>query len=110
MFLHLSVSHSVHWGWGVLHRGWVYIQWGSASKRICIQGSQDPQPPIPPGVLWDMVNEWMVYILLECILVKNANSGSSGVDPGDPRGAAPPLTLGLQALKLSIFGSYLIFS
>ena len=50
MFLHLSVSHSVH------------------RRKICIEGyGQTP----PPGhwILWDTVNEWAVRIILECILV-----------------------------------------
>ena len=33
-----------------------------------------------------------------------------GADPGGgPRGPGPPLTLGFEAPKLSIFGPYLIF-
>ena len=35
---------------------------------------------------------------------------SAGADPGGAPGArAPPLTLGFEAPKLSIFGPYLIF-
>ena len=35
---------------------------------------------------------------------------SSGADPGGgPGGLGPPLTLGFEAPKLSIFGPYLIF-
>ena len=31
-----------------------------------------PPPPTPhPGILRDTVNKWVVYILLECILVSN---------------------------------------
>ena len=33
----------------------------------------------------------------------------SGADPGGARGSGPPLTLGFEAPKLSIFGPYLIF-
>ena len=74
MFLHLSVSHSVHWGRG---------GGGSASRRVCIWGvcihggsgsascggggevGQTSLPQIPR----DTVNERAVRILLECILV-----------------------------------------
>ena len=35
--------------------------------------------------------------------------GDTGADPGGPRGPGPPLTLGFEAQKLSIFGPYLIF-
>ena len=50
MFLHLSLSHSVHGG-------------------VCIQGGW-ADPPSPHWILWDMVNERVVSILLECILVE----------------------------------------
>ena len=65
MFLHLSVSHSVHRGLprGCLHPGDVCIQEG-----------------LPPGgggldrpsewILRDTVNERAVRILLECILLR----------------------------------------
>ena len=39
-----------------------------------------------------------------------AGSFRAGADPGGAPGArAPPLTLGFEAPKLSIFGPYLIF-
>ena len=36
-------------------------------------------------------------------------SSVTGADPGGPGGPGPPLTLGFEAPKLSIFGPYLIF-
>ena len=76
MFLHLSVSHSVHSGGG-LHLGGVCIQGGlyigvcigggvCIHRGVCIQGGW-ADPPIQ--ILWDMVNERAVRTLLECILV-----------------------------------------
>ena len=92
MFLHLSVSHSVHSGGG-LHLGGVCIQgglhvgvciWGESASSIkgvcihrgvciciqgvgvCIQGGW-ADPPIQ--ILWDRVNERAVRTLLECSLV-----------------------------------------
>ena len=61
MFLHLSVSHSVHRG-------------GSA---VCIQGESASKWGLRPGgwadpplrILRDTVNERAVRILLECILI-----------------------------------------
>ena len=91
MFLHLSVSHSVHRGdlhpggvsesregvcirgcsasrKGGLHPGRVsasgvvlHPERGSASRAVCIKP--------PHRILWDTVNERAVRILLECILV-----------------------------------------
>ena len=43
-------------------------------------------------------------------LKQKDHRGPSGADPGGAPGArAPPLTLGFEAPKLSIFGPYLIF-
>ena len=57
MFLHLSVSHSVHVG-------------KSASRGVCIRGGgwADPPPLLPDRILRDTVNERVVRIILECIL------------------------------------------
>ena len=62
MFLHLSVSHSVQ-GEGSASRR-------SAFREVCLQGSVGQTPH---QILWDMVNEYVVRILLECILVPRAN-------------------------------------
>ena len=61
MFLHLSVSHSVHGG--CLHPGGLHPGGG-----ICIQG-QGVGRPLPYWILRDTVNERAVHILLEYILV-----------------------------------------
>ena len=65
-----------------VHRQGVCIQESlplgrSASRGVCIQGGLHPgrlhqtlerlSPPYQ--ILWDMINEWAVRILLECILV-----------------------------------------
>ena len=70
MFLHLSVSHSVHRRGdlhaGGLHLGGSALRGGSASRGVCIQrGWADPHH----WILWDAVNEWLVCLLLECILI-----------------------------------------
>ena len=52
------VCHSVH--------KWVCIQGGSASREgFASRGFGQ----IPHQILWDMVNEWALLILLECILI-----------------------------------------
>ena len=68
MFLHLSVSHSVHEGAG------------GGRKHACPLCHTHPLPGMPPAmhppamhapprILRDAVNERVVHILLECILV-----------------------------------------
>ena len=43
-------------------------------------------------------------------VIKLRNCLQAGADPGGgPGGPGPPLTLGFEAPKLSIFGPYLIF-
>ena len=59
MFLHLSVSHSVHKRRGVCIQGEE-----SASRLVCIWGGSAPH-----RILLDTVNERAVSILLECIFV-----------------------------------------
>ena len=46
-------------------------QGGSALWRVCIWGGGGGggRSPSTRGILPDMVNEWAVHILLECILV-----------------------------------------
>ena len=62
MFLHLSVSHSVHRG----ESTWA----GTPPGRYTPQAGTSPWQVHPPGnVCWDMVNKRAVRILLECILV-----------------------------------------
>ena len=58
-----SASRGLHPG-GIRIRG-AYIQGGSASRGVCIQGAGQ----IPHRILWGMVNERVVCILLEYILV-----------------------------------------
>ena len=79
MFLHLSVSHSVHRGEGMsASRGSassrVCIQWGGLHPwGVCIQRGLHPGgfglTPPPHRIPRDTVNERAVRILLECILV-----------------------------------------
>ena len=68
MFLHLSVSHSVHWG--VLHPG-ESASGGSASMGeggLHPAGGEVGQTSLPQ-IPRDTVNERAVRILLECSLV-----------------------------------------
>ena len=49
-----------------------------------------------------------IHVLALLLVLQNMYFGSNtGADPGGAR--APPLTLGFEAPKLSIFGPYLIF-
>ena len=64
MFLHLSVSHSVHWG-GVciLHPG------GGSASGVVFLGGGGGGWQSPNQILRDTANERAIRILLECILV-----------------------------------------
>ena len=82
MFLHLSISHSVHDGEGRVCIGGGLHLGGFASRGV---GSASREGGLHPGdlhlgrgagqthpwILWDTVNERAVRILLECILVQN---------------------------------------
>ena len=67
MFLHLSVSHSVH-GRGGGVPGQVHPQAGTLPGRYIT----------PASACWDTVNKRAVRILMECILVVNYISGTTG--------------------------------
>ena len=81
MFLHLSVSHSVHKGGEYLGRypPWIGTPLGRYTPSlagITLAGTppagtpHTPQVGAPPGnACWDTVNKRVVRILLECILV-----------------------------------------
>ena len=85
MFLHLSVSHSVHKGEGVpgqVHPPGKYTPPGRFTPspwqvhpagQVHPPRQVHPQAGKPPGhsVRWDMVNNRAVRIPLECILVLN---------------------------------------
>ena len=74
MFLHLSVSHSVHGG-GDLGRypslGQVHSLGRYTPGQLHPLGSYTPQASTTPtNACWDTVNKRAVRNLLECILVK----------------------------------------
>ena len=49
--------------------GGVCIRGGSASRGYASKEGWAETPPPTIQILWDTVNEWVVRILLECILV-----------------------------------------
>ena len=86
VFLQVSVSHSVQkgmwvslvscpfWGVGISGTksllGWVSLGpgpfWWVGMSRECVA---TPSPDMGPGIQWDMVDNQVVCILLECFLV-----------------------------------------
>ena len=108
MFLHLSVSHSLHrvgmcggghawWGgmdggghvcWGVCMAGacmvGVHVAGGHAWQGACVAGGHacHTHPPADTMRYGDMVNEQAVCILLECILVLVKGLPLTGIEPG----------------------------
>ena len=93
MFLHLSVSHSVHGGGesASVHAGIADPlpperhsppSWEQTPKEQTSSRSKLPQEQTPPEetpaqcMLGDMANKWVVHIQLECILVFFFNSAT----------------------------------
>ena len=70
MFLHLSVSHSVHGGGGPasVHAG-IPPRTRHPREQTPPSLGADIPPPGSSPMLGDMVNKWAVRILLECNLV-----------------------------------------
>ena len=56
----------------------------------------------------DDVKNW-AYLLVSASIINCGQKAQVRIQGGGPGGPGPPLTLGFEAPKLSIFGPYLIF-